>query len=139
MDTDAVTEIQVKNIWYLANGEKGFTSDPEMAVHDLTGAAVVAPGHVRRIINRIERDHNRQLAVQRRAVEAIWELLLDAIEEVEQRVSETTVLRNGGKQDSLTKALAILELGHDYKEDPEATIGKIQEMALVRYDAAVEA
>lgn len=36
-----------ENIWYVT-GDKtgGFTSDPEQALRDLTGAPIIAPGHL---------------------------------------------------------------------------------------------
>lgn len=38
------------NIWYVPAQGAGFTSDPEQALKDLTGAPIIAPGHLRRIV-----------------------------------------------------------------------------------------
>lgn len=38
------------NIWYVPAQGMGFTSDPAQAAKDLTGAPIIAPGHLRRIV-----------------------------------------------------------------------------------------
>lgn len=63
-------------VWYLsANSEKGFTDDPEHALRDRFGHAVVSPQAVRQVWNGVyTKLHNQQ--------NMIWETLLDKMEEL---------------------------------------------------------
>lgn len=152
-----MTEVsELANVWYLCdNGNKGgFTSDPDQAVKDLTGAPIIAPGHVRKIVELVERRHNRQLNVQRKAVDEIWTALLDGMEQKIKLTDEftgtdpqdkprlmnlaTRLSLQAQENNGLAIALAILELGHDYKEAPKETLRKIHTMAQLRYDKESE-
>ena len=116
------------NIWYVSNRSRtGFSSDPNQAVRDLTGAPVICPGHTWKMLDR--RDQ-----LERKRISAVWELLLDAMEAQEQETNREFSIAHSGEVHALEKALAILELHHDYKTEPEATVQRIREMAEVKYD-----
>jgi hypothetical protein len=137
-----MTEPERENIFYVsARSQKGFTMDPAQAMIDLTGAPVIAPGHVKNILEKQDRRYMRSLDVQRQAVKRIWDSLMDTME------SSLTAQDLGdlerqkcldNKALGFLTSLAILEYGHDYKQDPEATLEKVAEMARVRYDQESE-
>jgi hypothetical protein len=137
-----MTEPERENIFYIsARSQKGFTMDPAQAMIDLTGAPVIAPGHVKNILEKQDRRYMRSLDVQRQAVKRIWDALMEKMEELFEAIDSGDrehPMCLGYEVEGLERALAILEYGHDYKEDPEATIRKIEDMALVRYDQESE-
>jgi len=143
------------NIFYVsASSQKGFTMDPSQAIVDLTGAPVIAPGHVKNILAKQDRIYQRSLDVQRTAVKRIWNVLLDEMEryfELQEKFdlefitvkegscpSERAFRESWGCMAGLIQAIAILEYGHDYKQDPKITLDKVAQMARVRYDQESE-
>lgn len=137
-----MTQPERENIFYVsARSQKGFTMDPAQAIVDLTGAPVIAPGHVKNILEKQDRKYMRSLDVQRQAVKRIWDTLMDTMEsyfENEADGLDRFSVKYYAESQGLLKALAILEYGHDYKEDPEATLKKVADMARVRYDQESE-
>jgi hypothetical protein len=133
----------MENIWYVSGtSDKGFSSDPAQALHDLTGAAIIAPGHVKRMFDQQQKRYDRALAVQKKAVERVWEALLDKMEEIyrleEEHISSSTVDLHRVEANGISIALAILELGHDYQQHPEDALDRLSEMARVRYEQEAE-
>ncbi len=142
------------NIWYVsANSQKGFTDDPERAVKDNTGAAVICSGHMKRIFDLMLKKYDRSLDVQRAAVRRVWDFLLDSMEEsytirdqmAAAEASAETYYDLSNKmeyheihQDVTIEILAMLEYGYEYKQDPATTIEKIKEMARVKYEQESE-
>jgi hypothetical protein len=131
-----------EDVWYIsATSQKGFTSDPEMAVKDLTGAAVLCPGNVRRLLDSQDKKYQRSLDVQRKEIRQVWDALLDKMEvllEAEESHDLQYSTDLDGQIEGITIALAILEYGHDYEQDPDATLERVAEMARVRYDQEAE-
>lgn len=131
-----MTEAEREEVFYVSGtSAKGYTSNPAYAKRDWTGAPVIAPGHMKNLLDKQDRQYQRSLDVQRKAVERIWEALMD---EMERYVVQGEDRFGKGQMRGLKTALALLEYGHDYRQDPKATLQKIEEMAQVRYDKESE-
>lgn len=131
-------------VWYLAStkgGSHSFTSQVDQAMVDQYGVPIVAPGTLRKILDKRKEQHAREL-------DNLWEHLLDLMEvmyemkdlypgdfkqpyeEAKQRVRATI------------EALAILEYGYLWAEDKKAgtkkAVEKIAQTAKVKYEQSAE-
>lgn len=144
--TKVEKEKPIGDIWFVAKSGKGFTSDPEFAVHDGKGNPVIAAGYIALLIRRIERDRDKQLNVQKKLLKQAWEELLDFMEEYDHFVSkrfggqiglaefDTDACNKRSEMLGMARVLAILEYGHEYSDDPKAAISRIRQTAAARFE-----
>lgn len=93
--------------WYVAKGSAGFTSDPEQAEKNSAGHPYACNGYVARV-------WKAHYAQDRARRDALWELLLDNMEEeaeVEASLNEARVVAWGATGNALRSALAIMHYG----------------------------
>lgn len=147
MKSTGATAVDVKarnRPWFIAEGHKGFTENPDYAMRDIKGNPVLAPGEVNRVWNaeyaRISRRRDR-----------LWTKLLDLMEEdldmadrqndaVESgdvlvaRSVKRDRLTNRGIQMGIKIALAELELPENRASGMEEDIKWVEKRAQSKYD-----
>lgn len=139
-------------VWYLAStkgGSHSFTSQVDQAMVDQYGVPIVAPGTLRKILDKRKEQHAREL-------DNLWEHLLDLMEVMYIAREKWEEQADGAvgstefdewqeakhRVQATIEALAILEYGYLWAEDKKAgtkkAVEKIAQTAKVKYEQSAE-
>lgn len=112
---------------YATTHGKGISTDPRApsVIRDNWGWPIRSGHGYEQILERRKEVHVQLLF-------RAWEQMLDLMEEFYD--NEDVLLE--AKINGMATALAILEYGHEYEQDPEETIQRVMREAEAKYDAA---
>lgn len=102
-----------ENVWYLSASHKGFTSDPEQAMKDLTGVPILCAGNMRLLLQKQERMIGARF---RNAEKSIWTYLLDLMEQKIEADHEGNINLSGHIESSILAVQNVLAM-MNYPED----------------------